>query len=195
MAATIRFINPAGLVRSPAYTQVVEVAAPGRTVYISGQLGTAPDGKLAGRDFRTQAEQVFANLATALASVGAGFFDIVKIDSYLADIAHLPILREVRGAPSQSDGAAGQHHDRSLRLRARRRLAGDRGHRGGAGRQAARAQRKRAQAPGGAGARKRQGRATKTKVRSANTGSSTTPDHSMKPKKLGILTPRSTAIA
>jgi len=96
VAASIRFLNPEGLVRSPAYTQVVEVAAPGRTVYISGQLGTAPDGKLAGRDFRAQAEQVFANLATALASVGAGFFDIVKIDSFLADIAHLPILREVR---------------------------------------------------------------------------------------------------
>jgi enamine deaminase RidA (YjgF/YER057c/UK114 family) len=96
VAVTIRFINPAGLVRSPAYTQVVEVATPGPTVYISGQLGTAPDGKLAGRDFRAQAEQVFANLGTALASVGAGFFDIVKIDSYLADIAHLPILREVR---------------------------------------------------------------------------------------------------
>jgi enamine deaminase RidA (YjgF/YER057c/UK114 family) len=95
VAANIRFINPEGLVRSPAYTQVVEVVSPGRTVYISGQLGTARDGKLAG-DFRAQAEQVFENLATALASVGAGFFDIVKIDSYLADIAHLPILREVR---------------------------------------------------------------------------------------------------
>jgi enamine deaminase RidA (YjgF/YER057c/UK114 family) len=96
VAAFIRFINPEGLVRSPAYTQVVEVVSPGRTVSISGQLGTASDGKLAGRDFRAQAEQVFENLATALASVGAGFFDIVKINSYLADIAHLPILREVR---------------------------------------------------------------------------------------------------
>jgi enamine deaminase RidA (YjgF/YER057c/UK114 family) len=96
VAAHIRFINPEGLVRSPAYTQVVEVAAPGRTVYISGQLGIAADGKLAGRDFRAQAEQVFENLRTALASAGAGFFDIVKIGSYLADIAYLPVLREVR---------------------------------------------------------------------------------------------------
>jgi len=96
LAPTIRFINPEGLVRSPAYTQVVEVVSPGRTVYISGQLGTTRDGKLAGRDFRVQAEQVFENLATALASAGAGLFDIVKIDSYLADIAYLPILREVR---------------------------------------------------------------------------------------------------
>jgi enamine deaminase RidA (YjgF/YER057c/UK114 family) len=91
-----RYINPDGLVRSPSYTQVVEVAAPGRMVYISGQLGTASDGKLAGADFRAQAEQVYENLRTALAAAGAGFADVVKIGSYLKDIAHLPILREVR---------------------------------------------------------------------------------------------------
>jgi len=96
VAANIRFINPEGLVRPPSYSQVVEVEAPGRTVYISGQLGTGPDGKLAGGDFRAQAEQVFENLRTALAAAGAGFFDIVKIDSFLKNIADLPILREVR---------------------------------------------------------------------------------------------------
>jgi len=96
VAANIRFINPEGLVRSPSYTQVVEVVAAGRTVYISGQLGTAPDGKLAGGDFRAQAEQVYENLRTALAAAGAGFFDVVKIDSFLRHIADLPILREVR---------------------------------------------------------------------------------------------------
>jgi enamine deaminase RidA (YjgF/YER057c/UK114 family) len=67
-----------------------------RAVYVSGQLGTTPDGKLAGADFRAQADQVFANLETALASVGASFADVVKINSFLADMAHLPILREVR---------------------------------------------------------------------------------------------------
>jgi enamine deaminase RidA (YjgF/YER057c/UK114 family) len=39
---------------------------------------------------------VFENLTAALAAVGASFKDVVKINSYLADIAHLPILREVR---------------------------------------------------------------------------------------------------
>ncbi|HEY6259867.1 MAG TPA: RidA family protein [Xanthobacteraceae bacterium] len=96
MAALIRFINPEGLARSGAYTQVVEVTAPSRAIYVSGQLGTTPDGKLAGADFRAQAEQVFANLKTALAAVGAGFADIVKLNNYLKDIADLPILREVR---------------------------------------------------------------------------------------------------
>ena len=96
MAAKIRFINPEGLVRPPTYTQVVEVVSPGRTIYMSGQLGTDRDGKLVGGDFRAQAEQVFKNLQMALASVGASCADVVKLNSYLAEIAHLPILREVR---------------------------------------------------------------------------------------------------
>jgi 2-iminobutanoate/2-iminopropanoate deaminase len=96
MPAPIRFINPEGLVRPAAYTQLVEVAGGSRMLYVSGQLGTTSDGKLAGADFRAQAEQVFANLETALAAVGASFADVVKINSFLADIGHLPILREVR---------------------------------------------------------------------------------------------------
>ena len=96
MAANIRFINPDALTKPPTYTQVVEVTGPGRTVYISGQLATGRDGNLVSRDFRAQAYQVFENLTAALAAVGATFKDVVKINSYLADIAHLPILREVR---------------------------------------------------------------------------------------------------
>jgi enamine deaminase RidA (YjgF/YER057c/UK114 family) len=96
VAADIRFINPENLVQSPAYTQVVEVTAPGRTIYVSGQLGTTRGGKLAGGDFPAQAEQVFQNLKAALAAAGAGFADVVKMVSYLKDISHLPTLREVR---------------------------------------------------------------------------------------------------
>jgi enamine deaminase RidA (YjgF/YER057c/UK114 family) len=94
--ANIRFINPDTLTKPPTYTQVVEVTGPGRTVYISGQLATGRDGNLVSRDFRAQALQVFENLKAALAAVGASFKDVVKINSYLSDIAHLPVLREVR---------------------------------------------------------------------------------------------------
>jgi enamine deaminase RidA (YjgF/YER057c/UK114 family) len=96
MAAAIRFINPDTLNRSAAYTQVVEVSGARRTIYISGQLGIAPDGALVSLDFRAQAVQVFENLKAALAAVGARFTDVVKLNSYLADVAQLPILREVR---------------------------------------------------------------------------------------------------
>jgi enamine deaminase RidA (YjgF/YER057c/UK114 family) len=74
---------------------VVEVTGPCRTVYISGQLGTDRDGNVSG-DFRAQAVQVFKNLEAALAAVGATFKDVVKVNSYLADIADLPALRDVR---------------------------------------------------------------------------------------------------
>ncbi len=96
MAANIRFINPDALTKPPTYTQVVEVTGPGRTVFISGQLATGRDGNLVSRDFRAQAVQVFENLKAALAAVGASFKDVVKVNSYLSDVAHLPILREVR---------------------------------------------------------------------------------------------------
>ncbi|PWT91782.1 MAG: enamine deaminase RidA [Proteobacteria bacterium] len=91
----MRFINPETLAKPPTYTQVVEVSGPCRTVHVSGQLGTDRDGNIV-RDFRGQAVQVFENLKSALSAVGATFKDVVKINSYLADIAHLPTLREVR---------------------------------------------------------------------------------------------------
>ncbi len=96
MAANTRFINPDTLSKPPTYTQVVEVTGPGRTVYVSGQLAGGRDGKLVNGDFRTQAVQVYDNLKAALAAVGATFKDVVKINSYLADIRDLPVLRDVR---------------------------------------------------------------------------------------------------
>jgi enamine deaminase RidA (YjgF/YER057c/UK114 family) len=93
--ADIRFINPETLAKPPSYTHVVEIVGPCRTIHISGQLGTDRDGNIVG-DFRAQAVQVFENLKAALASVGATFADVVKLNSYLADIADLPVLRDVR---------------------------------------------------------------------------------------------------
>ena len=90
-----RFINPQALGRPPGYTHVVEVTAPGRIVYIAGQLGVDRDGKVVG-DFRRQAVQTFENLKTALAAVGAQFRHVVKLNNYLVDRGHLPTFREVR---------------------------------------------------------------------------------------------------
>ena len=39
---------------------------------------------------------MYENLKAALAAVGATFKDVVKINSYLADIKDLPVLRDVR---------------------------------------------------------------------------------------------------
>ena len=96
MPSNTRFMNPAAIAKPGGYTHVVEVTGPGRIVYIAGQLGLKPDGNMAG-DFRAQAIQAFENLKAALAAVGAGFDDVVKLNNYLVDIAsNLSIYREVR---------------------------------------------------------------------------------------------------
>ncbi len=93
-----RFHNPSTMPATRGYTHVVETKSPGRTIYLSGQLGMTPDGKFAGApgDFRAQAIQCFENLKAALAAVGATFEHVVKVNNYLIDMAHLPIYFEVR---------------------------------------------------------------------------------------------------
>ena len=114
MAKKPRYLNPKTLAPPPGYTYVVETTGPGRTVYIAGQLGLDLDNKLVGGtgDFRAQCEQAFVNLGHALAAVGATFADVVKINNYLVDMAHISIFREVRdrhlntGAPPASTTVA-----------------------------------------------------------------------------------------
>lgn len=92
-----RFIDPSGLAPSTQYTHVVETTGD-RTVYVSGQVALDGEGNLVGEgDFGAQARRVFENLGTALASVGAGFDDIVKITMYVTDMSEVETLREIRG--------------------------------------------------------------------------------------------------
>src|SRR6185312_11799518 len=92
----IRFLTPPTLAPTPGYTHVVRVTG-GQTVYLAGQVALDAAGNLVGRgDFRAQAAQVFENLKTALAAVGADFTHVVKLNLYVLDRANLPILREVR---------------------------------------------------------------------------------------------------
>jgi enamine deaminase RidA (YjgF/YER057c/UK114 family) len=92
-----KFINPETIAKPTGYTHVVEVSGPGRTVYVSGQIGLKPDGTLA-KGFRAQAEQAFANLEAAMAAVGGGLEHIVKVTYYFTDIGDLPVMRELRNA-------------------------------------------------------------------------------------------------
>jgi reactive intermediate/imine deaminase len=108
-AQELRFLHPAALPASKGYTQVVEVPAGHRLVFLSGQVALDSTGMLrGGADFRTQAKQVFENLRAGLAAAGADFDDVVKLNVYLLDVQHLPVLREVRdqyvnpGAPPAS---------------------------------------------------------------------------------------------
>ena len=93
-----RFSNPKTMPAPRGYTQVVETTGPGRTVYLSGQLGMTPAGAFAGApgDFAAQATQCFENLKAGLNSVGGDFEHVVKLTNFFVDMAHLPAFFEVR---------------------------------------------------------------------------------------------------
>jgi enamine deaminase RidA (YjgF/YER057c/UK114 family) len=87
-------IQPDGLSRPPTYSQVVKA---GNTIYIAGQVAQDEHGQLVGPgDIVAQANQVFENLAKALAAAGASFGDLVKTTIYVIDPRYREALREVR---------------------------------------------------------------------------------------------------
>jgi enamine deaminase RidA (YjgF/YER057c/UK114 family) len=90
------YVNPAELTKPTGYTHVVK-SAPGRTIYISGQIAFDKDGKVVGvGDFRAQTMCVFENLKVALAAAGATFDHVVKLTTFITDMKNAPILREIR---------------------------------------------------------------------------------------------------
>jgi enamine deaminase RidA (YjgF/YER057c/UK114 family) len=96
MPDNIRFSSPDTMQKPPGYSHVVEVTGPGRTVYFAGQLGIDKSGKM-GANAREQTEIAFENVKAALASVGASFEHVVKLNNYIVDIGtNIAHYREVR---------------------------------------------------------------------------------------------------
>jgi enamine deaminase RidA (YjgF/YER057c/UK114 family) len=79
------------------YSQITRVKA-SEFVYIAGQLAANRDGQIVGADdFDAQCVQVFANIETALRSVGAGWGNVVEFTTYLVhsqDIARFMTYRK-----------------------------------------------------------------------------------------------------
>lgn len=67
-----------------SYPQAVEVTAPTRWLYLSGQIPVAPDGSLAA-DFTRQCDQVWDNVETQLAAAGMTLDNLVKVTTFLSD--------------------------------------------------------------------------------------------------------------
>jgi enamine deaminase RidA (YjgF/YER057c/UK114 family) len=96
MPDNIRFASPDTMQKPPGYSHVVEVTGPGRTVYFAGQLGIDKSGRM-GANAREQVEMAFENVKLALASLGAGFEHVVKLNNYIVDIGtNLAHYRDVR---------------------------------------------------------------------------------------------------
>ena len=97
MPQGIRSLNPQTLSTPTGYSHVVEVSG-GRTIYIAGQVAFDKSGSVVGKgDFAVQTTQVFENLKSALAAVGATFDNVVKVNTYVTDMSQIQALREIRG--------------------------------------------------------------------------------------------------
>lgn len=75
------------------YSQAVKVD---QTVYLSGQIALDPDTmKVVSDDIKVQINQVFTNLNAVAQAAGGDMNDIVKLNVYLTDLSHFPIVNEI----------------------------------------------------------------------------------------------------
>jgi reactive intermediate/imine deaminase len=75
------------------YSQAVKT---GQTVYLSGQIPLVPAKmELVDGDMRAQITQVFDNLGAVATAAGGSLADIVKLNIYLTDLTHFPLVNEI----------------------------------------------------------------------------------------------------
>ena len=80
----VQYLNPDGLPKNPAFTNVVTVTDPVKTVYIGGQDAVDASGAIVGKgDLKAQTEQILKNIQAALAAAGAQSEHVVKWNIYV----------------------------------------------------------------------------------------------------------------
>ncbi|MBZ0308489.1 MAG: RidA family protein [Anaerolineae bacterium] len=80
----VQYLNPDGLNKNPAFSNVVVVTGNAKTIYIGGQDAVDEDGNIVGKgDLKRQTEQVFHNLQVALSAAGASLHHVVKWNIYV----------------------------------------------------------------------------------------------------------------
>ena len=80
----IDFINPEGLLKSPAFSQIAITKGSGNTIYIGGQNAITKDLEIVGKgDITAQTEYVLKNIETALNSCHATLDDLFKLTIYI----------------------------------------------------------------------------------------------------------------
>ena len=75
------------------YSQAVKV---GSTVYLSGQIPLVPETmEVVQGDMRVQVSRVFDNLKAVAEAAGGSLADVVKLNIFLTDLTHFPLVNEV----------------------------------------------------------------------------------------------------
>lgn len=81
-----RAVNSPDLAPAVGFSHAV-VAARGRLVFLGGQIGSLPDGSMAGTTLLVQFDRALLNVRTALDSVGARPEHLVQLQIYCLDAA------------------------------------------------------------------------------------------------------------
>jgi len=75
------------------YSQAVRVA---NTIYLSGQIPLDPATmQMVEGEMRSQIVRVFENLRAVAEAAGGTLADVVKLNVYLTDLGHFPLVNEV----------------------------------------------------------------------------------------------------
>jgi reactive intermediate/imine deaminase len=75
------------------YSQAVKV---GQTVYLSGQIPLVPETmQMVEGDIEAQIRRVFDNLQAVARAAGGNLADVVKLNVFLTDLSHFPMVNQV----------------------------------------------------------------------------------------------------
>ncbi len=75
------------------YSQAVRV---GDTVYLSGQIPLVPETmEMVEGGIEAQIRRVFDNLSAVAGAAGGSLADVVKLNVFLTDLAHFPVVNEI----------------------------------------------------------------------------------------------------
>lgn len=81
---SVERINPDGMHKNPAFTQMILLPAGARTAMIGGQNAMNEKGEIVGKgDFAKQTAQTLKNLVTCLEAVDASVEDLVQVKIYM----------------------------------------------------------------------------------------------------------------
>lgn len=93
---THEILSPPGWPQPRGYSN--GIAASGRQVFVSGQIGWDESERIVSNDFATQARQALANVRAVLAAAGAGPEHLVRLTWYVTSRAEYVASAQALGA-------------------------------------------------------------------------------------------------
>lgn len=97
--AAARYVNPPGLAAPHGFTHGVRFEpGTGALLFVAGQIGWTPDGRMVGPDFVAQFDQALANVLEVVGAAGGDATSIGQMTIFVVDRAEYVAARRGLGA-------------------------------------------------------------------------------------------------